>query len=377
MDALSAWYLPFIAVALLFACLLAVFYILGRLYAAYKPSLRLERAENNPVLSPDPANWWESEAVFNPAAFVHGGKVHLLYRAIGQDGVSRIGYAHSDDGVHFTRSSSPAYDPSPASLERARRGARKYAPLSYDTVTHGSGGGWGGTEDPRAVVIDGHVCMTFTSFEGWSNVRMMLSFLPLAELEQGLFNWERGIYLSPPGEVQKNWVLFPEKIRGRYGILHNLEPEIQIAYIQPGDANDSAYIRSRFERAQRPKAWDSRLRGAGAPPLRTKDGWLLFYHAIDEREPHKYKVGAMLLDLKNPKKILHRSKEPVLEPDEWYENDWKPGVVYVSGAVIVGEDLLVYYGGGDKYVAAARANLDDFLLKLAHGQRADLVPVKA
>jgi predicted GH43/DUF377 family glycosyl hydrolase len=206
---------------------------------------------------------------------------------------------------------------------------------------------------------------------------MMLSFLPLAELEQGLFNWERGIYLSPPGEVQKNWVLFPEKIRGRYGILHNLEPEIQIAYIQPGDAGDSSYIRSRFERAPRPKAWDSRLRGAGAPPLRTKHGWLLFYHAIDEREPHKYKVGAMLLDLKNPKKVLHRSKEPVLEPDEWYENDWKPGVVYVSGAVIVGEDLLVYYGGGDKYVAAARANLDDFLLKLAHGQRAGLTPVKA
>lgn len=378
MGALSAsWYLPFVFVALLFACLLVIFYILGRLYVKYPPSLKLKRSEGNPILEPDREHWWESEAVFNPAAFVHDNKVHLLYRAIGRDGVSRIGYAHSGDGIHFERADSPAYDPSPASLERARRGRSMYAPLSYSTTTHGSGGGWGGSEDPRAVVIDGHVCMTFTSFEGWGNVRMMLSFLPLTELEQGLFSWERGFYLSPPGEVQKNWVLFPEKIRGRYGVLHNLEPEIQIDYIHPDDAGDSSYIRSRFERKARPGAWDSRLRGAGAPPLRTKDGWLLFYHAIDEREPHKYKVGAMLLDLKNPKKVLYRSKEPVLEPAQWYENDWKPGVVYVSGAVILGDDLLVYYGGGDKYVAAARANLSDFLSRLTHDQHATLEPVQA
>src|ERR1700733_543069 len=79
----------------------------------------LIRHEGNPVLSPDPAHWWENQAVFNPAAVVHDGRVHLLYRALGGDGVSRIGYASSTDGVHFERSQAPAYDPSQESLRRA------------------------------------------------------------------------------------------------------------------------------------------------------------------------------------------------------------------------------------------------------------------
>jgi predicted GH43/DUF377 family glycosyl hydrolase len=107
------------------------------------------------------------------------------------------------------------------------------------------------------------------------------------------------------------------------------------------------------------------VRGAGAPPLKTKDGWLLLYHGFDERHPEVgYKVGAMLLDLQDPTKILYRSSAPILESKEWYENDWKPGVTYASGAVIVGKDLLVYYGGGDKHVAVAKMNLKEFLEKL-------------
>ncbi|MDP3004338.1 MAG: hypothetical protein Q8N43_02440, partial [Candidatus Azambacteria bacterium] len=102
-------------------------------------------------------------------------------------------------------------------------------------------------------------------------------------------------------------------------------------------------------------------RGAGAPPLKTKYGWLLFYHAMDN-DWSKYKVGAMLLDLNDPTKILYRAKEPVLEPEEIYENNgYKPGIVYISGAVIKDGDLLVYYGCSDSYVSVAYANLDDFL----------------
>ena len=89
-----------------------------------------------------------------------------------------------------------------------------------------------------------------------------------------------------------------------------------------------------------------------------------------------YKLGVMLLDLNDPTKIIARSSEPVLEPTAWYENDWKPGVIIASGAVIFGDDLIVYYGGGDKYVAAARANLKDFLHKLTSNEHAVLEPVK-
>jgi predicted GH43/DUF377 family glycosyl hydrolase len=345
---------------------------------------QLERYRDNPVLAPIAEHAWESQAVFNPAAFVHEGKIHLLYRAVGEDGVSRIGYAVSDDGFHFMRRDTPAYDPSQESLKRAatgrglptQAGTLSYATLTYDTSTYGSGGGWGGSEDPRAVIIDGQVCMTFTSFEGWQNVRMMLSCLDLTDLSAGIFSWKKGIYLSPPGEVQKNWVLFPEKVRGKYVLLHNIYPTIEIAYFDQHQIQDGSYIKSRFNRHARPGKWDTWMRGAGAPPLKTKHGWLLLYHAVDEKEPQKYKVGALLLDLKDPKKVLGRLPHPILEPDAWYENDWKPGVVYASGAVIFGDDLIVYYGGGDKYIAAARMDLETLLHSMVPASDTALAPTQ-
>lgn len=372
MDALSALLL---GVALIFACLAAFF-----LYLARRKPAKLNRFAKNPVLEPDLAHWWESKAVFNPAAFVYQDKVHLLYRAIGKDGVSRIGYAVSDDGTHFKRLAEPAYDPSGDSLARAAE-ARTHDRnvMSYDTLSYNravaSGGGWGGSEDPRAVVIDNEIIMTFTAFEGWSNERMVLTRARVSDTEQGLFNWSEGVYLSAPGEVQKNWIIFPEKIRGKYALVHNIYPDIEISYFDPKSIEEDGYIKSRFTRQARAGHWDTYIRGAGTPPLKTKEGWLLLYHATDEKDPGRYKVGAMLLDLKNPKKVLYRAIEPILEPDEWYENDWKAGVVYATGAVVFKGELLVYYGAGDKFVAAAHMNLDTFLYKLIHNQSTKLEPV--
>jgi predicted GH43/DUF377 family glycosyl hydrolase len=316
----------------------------------------------------------------NPAAFVHDGKVHMLYRALGGDGISRIGYATSDDGVHFTRHDAPAYDPSGEMLRRAADARKRlsYQTLTYNTVTHASGGGWGGSEDPRAVIIDGQVMMTFTSFEGWDNVRIMLSTLGLSDLEQGHFAWSKGIYISTPDQVNKNWVLFPEKIHGKYAILHALTPKISIEYFDSIDSLGERPIVSNNHRSGRPGHWDAFVRGAGAPPIKTKFGWLLLYHGMDPNDGSGvgYRVGAMLLDLNDPTKVLYRSESPILEPMQWYENDWKPGVVYASGAVIFNDDLIVYYGGGDKYIAAAKMNLDEFLHRLMSGSEAQLVPAQ-
>jgi predicted GH43/DUF377 family glycosyl hydrolase len=97
---------------------------------------------------------------------------------------------------------------------------------------------------------------------------------------------------------------------------------------------------------------------------------------MSSKEPHiGYKVGVMLLDLDDPRRVLYRTSKPVLEPKEWYEHDWKPNVVLATGAVVMGEDLLVYYGGGDKRVAVARTNLRDFLRQIMHGEHAVLTPV--
>src|SRR3989344_6731942 len=99
--------------------------------------------------------------------------------------------------------------------------------------------------------------------------------------------------------------------------------------------------------------------------MKTGKGWLLWYHGETEGEPC-YKLGAMLLDLNNPEKVLARSPKPILFSEEWYEHDWKPGIVYASGAVVKDGELLVYYGGGDKHVCVAHMPLQELLESLQY-----------
>jgi beta-1,2-mannobiose phosphorylase / 1,2-beta-oligomannan phosphorylase len=328
---------------------------------------RLHRFPHNPVMSPS-AFEWESHAVFNPAALVDNGKVHLLYRAMGPDGVSRIGYAASADGIHFDeRLPYPVYTPSQGYGEATpSRGAGRVQ--AYD-ASNPSGGGWAGCEDPRVVSIDGHVYMTFVAFDGWDFMRQAMTAIKLDDLNQKNWNWRDPVLISKPGQTHKNWVIFPEKIGGKYAILHGLSPTIHIDYVDSLDAFDGdTFIDSLppafgggYHDPRRKEHWDTRVRGAGAPPIRTDMGWLLLYHATDRLDPGKYKLGAMILDLEDPTKVLYRTNAPILEPEEWYENDGKPGVVYTCGAVVVNENLIVYYGGGDKHIAIARANVAEFL----------------
>ena len=343
----------------------------------FRAPLHVNRLAENPVLRPIPEHWWESQAVFNPAALVAGGRVHILYRALGGDGISRIGYASSPDGVHFDeRLPYPAYSPTKDFTTPGAK--REYGPLSYDTIIYASGGGWGGSEDPRLVEIDDSIYMTFVAFDGWGFVRMALTSLPTKNFLKKQWTWRAPSLLSPPNEINKNWVLFPEKINGKYAILHSVTPDIGIAYVDSLDEFDGGtFIKGSHRQGGREGYWDNAVRGAGAPPILTDYGWLLLYHGFDAAHPEVgYKVGAMLLDRDNPTKILYRSSHPILEATQWYENDWKPGVTYASGAVVFNGDLIIYYGGGDKFVAAAKANLHEFLHKLTHHQHAVVLPVK-
>ncbi len=352
-------------VGLLLVCIALLFALLALFGWWKKKPLLLKRVPENPILSPVPEHWWESQAVFNPAAFAEGDRVHLLYRALGQDGISRIGYASSLDGLHFDeRLPYPVYTPSRDFGIPQKN--RVYGPLSYDTYTYASGGGWGGAEDPRVVKIDGELYMTFVAFDGWGFVRMALTGLGLEHFRNKNWKWRVPVLLSPPGEVNKNWILFPEKIHGKFAILHSVSPEIRIEYVDDlNEFNGKKFIQGSTRSGGRPHHWDKLVRGAGAPPIKTPYGWLLLYHGFDPAHSEvAYKVGAMLLDLEDPTKILYRSSNPILEAKEWYENDWKPGVTYASGAVVFHDDLLVFYGGGDKRVNAAKMNLKLFLTEL-------------
>jgi beta-1,2-mannobiose phosphorylase / 1,2-beta-oligomannan phosphorylase len=341
--------------------------------------LHLKKPLSNPVISPLENSYWESEAVFNPGAVLHNGRVHIFYRALGPDGISRVGYASSGDGIHFdTRNAHPVYMPEISTRSAKYRPYTSPARLVYNPKLYASGGGWGGCEDPRAVKLNGRIYLTFNMFNGWNSIRIGMTSISERDFDNCFWNWSPCIFLSPPEERHKSWVLFPEKINGQYAIFHNLYHEdpmqVAIEYVDEIEVSEPFYLKSvdPHHLPDRDLAWHYRTRSVGPPPIKTEEGWLLFYHAMDKNDPHRYKLGALLLDLNDPRKILYRSSYPILEPDEWYENDWKPGIIYASGAVVKDGTLFIYYGGGDKHIAVAHTNLKDFLHKLMKHEHATL-----
>ncbi len=320
---------------------------------------RLVRHHENPILSPRMEHSWEALSAFNAAAVRLDDRIHLLYRAQGHDGISVLGYAGSDDGTTITdRSPQPVFVPKNP-FDHRKKGT---PPFSFPYL---SGGGWGGCEDPRVTRIGKTLYMTYVAFNGTHPPGVALTKISVRDFLKKRWDWDQPKLISRPGTMQKNWVVFPEKIRGKYAILHNISPEIRIEYLDSLEGDiiiDSLPPRRGPKDAER---WDSLVRGVGAPPIRTEHGWLLFYHAMDDRDPNKYKVGVMLLDAKHPEAVLARSPEPVLEPETEYENHGhKHGVVYVCGAVVKDGTLFVYYGASDKTLAVATAPLDAFIAAL-------------
>jgi predicted GH43/DUF377 family glycosyl hydrolase len=183
--------------------------------------------------------------------------------------------------------------------------------------------------------------------------------------------------MSRPGQVNKNACLLSEKINGKYVIFHRIFPDILIDYVDNlAFDGKTRWLTGQDKIPPRRGYWDSRKVGVGAPPIKTDDGWLLIYQAVGDQDASRYKMGAMLLDKNNPAKVLHRSIKPILEPNEWYENEgYKAGVAYPCGAVIMNKKLHVYYGGADMVTCAATAPIDEFLDHLKTTEEANVTPV--
>ena len=324
-----------------------------------KPHLKLlHKAENNPIIAPNEKNEWEAWQTFNPATIFLEDKIHFIYRAIGFDGISRFGYAASQDGFKISeRLNYPIYQ-------------HYLAGANFEIKFFSSGGSLGGCEDPRIVRVDkeDRIYMVYTALS--NDIRVALTSIKIKDFLNKSWHWTEPRLISPPGQTHKNWVIFPEKIRNRYAILTSITPKILISYRETLSFKKGGYLESFYQQVEIKNSWELYRRGAGPPPLKTKEGWLLFYHAIAKNNPSIYKVGAMILDYKNPENILVVSKQPILEPEEVYEkNGFKSGVVYASGAVIKNNILLLYYGAADSYVAVAYADLDQFLKEIKVGKK--------
>lgn len=323
----------------------------------------IKKSSTNPIISPITKNYWESCGTFNPAIISLNDTIHILYRAVGGDGGSVIGYATSQDGLHIDeRLPYPIYKPTGNFELRVNSNPTPDFPYSsgdrYDC--------WGGCEDPRIVKIDNRLYMIYTAFNGINPPCVAMTSISVDDfLSRKWENWKKPVLVSPKNQMNKNWVIFPEKINGKYAILHSITPNIQVEYLDNLEFKENPNIKSYYKQVKNRNCWDSIIRGAGTTPIKIDDGWLVFYHAISEKEPSKYKIGAMILDYKDPTKILYKSTFPIIEPDRIYENEgYKGGIVYTCGATIKGDNLILYYGGADTVVCVATCNLKEFIKQI-------------
>ncbi|KND51024.1 MAG: glycosidase ph1107-related protein [Parcubacteria bacterium C7867-007] len=305
------------------------------------------RAEGNPILVPVPEHSWESRAVFNAAAIDHSGSIHLLYRAMGADSTSTMGYARLEDGIHVTeRLNEPAY--SPRESFEAKGGAPD---------------GNSGCEDPRLTLLDETLTVCYTAYDGQISVRGALSTIPIQDFVDKKFNnWSTPKLITPAGVPDKDVCIFPERVEGKVIVMHRLDPNICIAKFD--SLEDIDVIDSAFDiMGPRRGMWDGHKVGAGAAPIRVPEGWLFIYHGIAP-DKKTYRLGAALLD-ESGERVLSRMVAPILEPlEDWEKHGQIGDVVFTCGIAQRDDTLFVYYGGADSKLGVATFSVSDLMKRL-------------
>ena len=309
-----------------------------------QPSKNLVRHPANPLLEPIEENPWEAKYVLNTGALRFGDKVYLFYRGVGLDGISHIGLAITDGYNVLERLPEPIFSPSTPE-ERM------------------------GCEDPRLVVVEDKIIMLYTAYDG-NLAQIAAASITLDDFLAGNYRaWNRE-GLAFKNIWDKDAILFPEKIGGKYIVYHRIEPSIWVTYTK--EIRFPLKEKHAIILGPRPgRMWDSLKIGAGAQPLKTRHGWLLIYHGVDYN--YVYSLGVLLVDLNDPQRVIYRSPNPILQPEEDYEiglsGAWVPNVVFTCGAVsdsekdILDDDdlVMVYYGAADTSIGVATATVADLI----------------
>ena len=293
------------------------------------------RLSDNPILSPEGTSW-QSAGTFNPAVVPHNGKSVMLYRAQDKNGTSRLGYAASSDGLHFTRRPEPVLSPE----------------TDYEKD--------GGVEDPRLVKFGDMYYLTYTGYNK-KDAQLCLA------TSRDLVHWERKGVILPAykGNWNVGWTksgaIVSEKIQGKYwmyflGTSADKTDQMGLAYstdlIHWAEATQTPVL------PRRPGQFDSRVVEPGPPPIITKDGIVLIYNAADDKLV--YRTAVAVFDPHDPSKLLSRSDRPIFAPEkEWEKVGQVPNVVFVEGMVHQGSRYLLYYGAADKYIGVAEARAED------------------
>jgi predicted GH43/DUF377 family glycosyl hydrolase len=214
-----------------------------------------------------------------------------------------------------------------------------------------------GIEDCRVTLIGDQYCLTYTAVSSNGVGVGLITTTDWQTLER------RGMIFAPHN---KDCAIFEEKIGGLYYALHRpSSPELGGNYIWIAESPDMLHWGNhRCIARTRPGMWDSARLGAGAAPIRTERGWLEIYHGATRE--NRYCLGALLLDLDEPWKVIGRSIEPIMEPYETYERTGFFGeVIFTNGHLREGDQLTVYYGASDLVICAARFSIQTILDSLS------------
>ena len=319
---------------------------------------------------------FENKAVLNPTCFQDGETVHFFYRAIDTNNVSSIGYAKLKGPLEI--------------IERKREPVI-FPEFDYEKM---------GCEDPRITKIGEIYYLTYTAYDGvnariayatskdlisWekqgiisANVsyRDAETYFENSELKDRYYFFSSYMQEKMGKDVllwEKDAILFPDKIAGKYALIHRVLPDMQIIFFE--DFAELASIDFWKEHlsnlaqhvlVENTEWFETRNIGAGAPPIKTEAGWLLIYHAVEELNKGRiYSVGAILVDLDDPKKLVGKLSEPLFAPSEaWEHADGRMDVVFPSGTAIFNNRLYIYYGAADERIGVASVEMDDFLRDL-------------
>lgn len=313
----------------------------------------LNRFEYNPLLSPNKSHPWEAYAAFNGCPAKVGKKRFLVYRAMSEPdefrephiSISVVASASSTDGALYSD-----------------RSVLVAPTEEYDHY---------GCEDPRVTKLNGMYYICYTALGGYpfskDTIKVAVALSPDLKTIT-----ER--HLVTPFNA-KAMVIFPEKIQGKVAALlsyHTDIPPSEICYAEFNSVKD-------MWNEEYWKEWESNIEShklslrrrehdhleLGAPPVKTKDGWLVVYSHVqnyDTGTPPVFGVEIMLLDLKNPRKIIGRTKGPCMVSEDYYEKVGQvPRITFPTGSEIEGDNFIIYYGAADTHCCKASIPLKNLI----------------
>lgn len=296
------------------------------------------RCKKNPILTVE--DWpYQANSVFNPAATIVDGTTLLMVRVEDHRGFSHLTVARSKNGIDgWEIDLEPTFAPDPTN----------YPEEAY------------GIEDARITYIDemGKWAVTYTAFSE-SGPLTALAFT------EDFRNFDRVGATLPP--ENKDSALFPVRFNGRWAMLHRpvscmhgAKTNIWISF-SPDMKHWGSHEVLLY--AREGGWWDANKIGLSPHPIQTSDGWLIMYYGVRKTTSKtSYRLGLALLELENPRKVLHRSVGWIFGPRELYERTGDVNdVVFPCGWVLVDDELRIYYGSADTSVSMASAKMRDVL----------------